>query len=83
MIKMMISIGYVDDDDDDDLYGNSTMCFCILHNPIYMEIWGMGKNSVPLFIPMSHIPIYMGFCSMVKRIGKLPYRNISVLVLTS
>ena len=38
MMMMMIRIEYVDDDDDDDLYGNSTMRFCILHNPIYMEI---------------------------------------------
>ena len=38
MIIMMIRIEYVDDDDDDDLYGNSTMPFCILQNPIYMEI---------------------------------------------
>ena len=38
MIMMMIRIDYVNNDDDDDLYGNSTMRFFILHNPIYMEI---------------------------------------------
>ena len=37
----------------------------------------------PLLNPMSHIPIYTGFCSMVKRIVEFPYVGIFVLVLTS
>ena len=42
-------IDYVDDDDDDDdLYGNLPMHFTILHNAIYVVIWDMGINIVPV-----------------------------------
>ena len=44
------NIDYVYDDDDDDIYGNLLVCFTILHNPMYMGIWDMGINRVPINI---------------------------------
>ena len=52
MIDLFHNIDFTDDDDDNDLYGNLHVRFTILHNPIYMGIWDMGINRVPMMMMM-------------------------------
>ena len=53
------------------------MMMMMMKTKMMMMMMMMTTTTKNRHNPMSYIPIYMGICSMVKCIGKFPYRSSS------